>query len=82
MIKIIQLTDSIKRIEFKDKLGNRCYLQQSLNIINPSVHFGVQNEEGEQNVAVISNSILSELLPFLLQLVKEGKLIKDIDDYK
>ena len=84
MIKIISLTDSIKRIEFSDKLGNKCIVQCGLNLNNPTLHFGLlEDSDGDLHPqAVLTKELVEELLPFLFKFIEEGRLIDSTKEIK
>ena len=84
MIKIVSITKEIKRIEFKDLLGNSCVLAESLNKKRPKIHLGIsQTLEGDiVPQMVLTPNIVMELLPFLLKFAEENKLFDNLQELK
>ena len=84
MIKIVSITKEIRRIEFKDELGNNCILAESLNKKRPKIHLGIsQTLEGDiVPQMVLTPNVVMELLPFLLKFAEENKLFDNIETMK
>lgn len=84
MIKISAVTPELKRIEFKDALGNLCVLVQSLNKSKPKIHFGIYLSEEGKSVPqmVLTPALILELLPFLVKFALEQKLFDTVENLK
>lgn len=84
MIKIVSITKEIKRIEFKDLLGNSCVLAESLNKAKPKIHLGISlTEDGTvMQQMVLTPTLVRELLPFLLKFAIEEKLFDNLQELK
>lgn len=77
---IQRITYNLYRITFRDFLGNRCLLQQSLNQTNPKLIFGpFENDEHETMVQMsLDVDTVKLLLPFLIRFANESKLFDEI----
>lgn len=75
-----RITDNLYRITFRDFLGNRCLLQQSLNPTNPKIIFGPFENLEHEAMAQMSLDVdtVKLLLPFLIRFVNENKLFDEI----